>query len=82
MDDTLKDKVRGALEFALEIFDRDENIFSQRLACQKMRNALSALDAEPVASSAQTLEQDETPCPECFQSGCNGECMGCGLMGG
>lgn len=49
-------------------------LVSGRLACER--------PAKPIASSAQTLEQDETPCPGCFQRGCNGECMGCGLMGG
>lgn len=27
-------------------------------------------------------EQPDPPCPECGQSGCNGECMGDGQMGG
>lgn len=48
-----RDALRAALEFMLDRFEgREGNIFSQRLACSKARDALAAIDATPNQKAA------------------------------
>lgn len=53
-----QDALRKALEFMLDRFEgREGNIFSQRLACAKARDAIAAVDAAPGARQPDAIRQ-------------------------
>lgn len=63
-----------ATEIASKAADEIERLTAERDALSAQLRA--AHESEPVA------DDDDETCPECLRKGCDGVCMGDGLMGG
>jgi hypothetical protein len=69
----------GMTPFLVE-FSHIKQSFTKKAAIE-LKNKLQAALDELEEHESMKYDNGVEPCPGCGIRGCNGECMGCGLMG-
>lgn len=71
----------GMTPFMVE-FSHVKQRFTKKAAMELKNKLESALDDLIIHEAMKDDDCSGEPCPVCFSRQCNGECMGCGSMGG